>query len=108
MISQSTHPSRLARRFTPAGEILKESVASLFWMNLRIPEMVTRGEVEKAVAEVMRLVLMNHRHSVVAGRIAELQQAWPPGLPDTGHVDALTSRLIDMVRRTEGLTRVLA
>lgn len=108
MISQSTHPSRLARRFTPAGEILKESVASLFWMHLRIPETGTRGEVERAGSDVVRLMLMNRHHSVVAGRIAELQQAWLPGLADTGRVDGLTSRLIAMVRRAECLTRVLA
>ena len=108
VISHSAHPARLARRFTPAGRILNESVASLFWMHLRIPETVTRSDVEGAVAEVVHLVLMNRRQAVVAGRITELQRAWLPGLNDVSHVEGLAARLMEMVRRTDGLTRVLA
>jgi hypothetical protein len=49
------------------------------------------------------------QHPVVACKIMEQRLGWLPGLADVGYIDGLAAaRPTDMIRRTGGLTRVLA
>jgi hypothetical protein len=107
VISYATHSARLTRPFTPEGEILKESAASLLWMQLEIPESVCRDDVEEAVSEVIRFVLTNPHIAQVEKKIVDIQRCWQPAIPDLQKIRQLAAQLAGMIRRANATTRLL-
>jgi hypothetical protein len=107
VISYATHPARLVRPFSPAGEILKESAAALLWMQMEIPDSVSRDEVELAVSDVIRLVLTNPPIALVEKKIVEIQRCWQPAVPDLQKIRTLAAQLGDTIRRAHATTRLL-